>query len=72
MSSERGRTIRRAGTTEGGCSVPERSAHGTGRADWSVETDLPHPLPVKSAEIEVLERYFNDLIDAALSSKRSS
>jgi hypothetical protein len=52
--------------------VPERSAHGTGRAGWSVETDLPHPLPVKSAEIEVLERYFNDLIDAALSSKRSS
>lgn len=72
MSSERGRAIRRASKTEDGGSVPERSAHGTGRAGWSVETDLPHPLPVKSTEIEVLERYFNDLIDAAFNSKRSS
>lgn len=70
MSSERCRVIRRAGKKEGSGCVPERSTHGTGRVCWSVETVLPHPLPVKSAELDVLERYFNDLIDIALNYKR--
>lgn len=70
MSSEPDRAIRGAGKTKEGGSGSKRSSHGSGRAGWSVEIALPHPLPVKSAELDVLERYFNDLIDVAFKSKR--
>lgn len=71
MSPERHRAVGKVVEAEDGGCAPERSTHGTGRAGWSVETVLPDPLPIKSAELDVLERYFNDLIDIAFSYKRA-
>lgn len=30
---------------------------------WTVVSELPDPLPVTTAEIEALERYFGDVLD---------
>ncbi|MBR0866796.1 hypothetical protein JQ614_35705 [Bradyrhizobium diazoefficiens] len=30
---------------------------------WTVVNELPDPLPVTTAEIEALERYFGDVLD---------
>lgn len=30
---------------------------------WTVTDDLPHPVPVAEAEIDVFERWFGDLFD---------
>lgn len=33
---------------------------------WTVINDLPQPLPTKATELDALERYFADVIDACL------
>ena len=47
---------------------PARTGHGAdGDAAWPVEVLLLDPLPVTLAEILAVERFFADLVDAALS-----
>jgi hypothetical protein len=36
---------------------------------WTVENELPDPLPVSKAELDAIERYFGDLLDAIFESK---
>lgn len=36
---------------------------------WTVESDLPDPLPVGKAELDAIERYFGNLLDAVFESK---
>jgi hypothetical protein len=31
---------------------------------WTVESALPDPIPVTKAELDAIERYFGDLLDA--------
>lgn len=31
---------------------------------WTVENELPDPISVSKAEVDVIERYFSDLLDA--------
>lgn len=31
---------------------------------WTVEIDLPEPIPVSTAELNAIEQYFGDLLDA--------
>lgn len=36
---------------------------------WTVENELPDPLPVGKAELDAIERYFGDVLDAVFESK---
>ncbi|WP_144706577.1 hypothetical protein [Aminobacter sp. J44] len=36
---------------------------------WSVILDAPHPLPVTSAELDVIETHLGDLLDELLASR---
>lgn len=36
---------------------------------WTVENELPDPLPVSKAELDAIERYFGDLLDAVFDPK---
>ncbi len=31
---------------------------------WTVEKELPDPIPVSKAELDAIERYFGELLDA--------
>lgn len=54
-------------------SEPVRTGLGAdGDATWPVEVLLPDPLPVTLAEILTVERFFADLVDAALSPEERS
>lgn len=35
---------------------------------WTVENELPDPMPVVKAELDVIERYFGELLDAVFES----
>lgn len=36
---------------------------------WTVENELPDPLPVSTAELDAIERYFSDVLDAVFDSR---
>lgn len=36
---------------------------------WTVENELPDPIPVSSAELDAIERYFGGVLDAVFDSK---
>jgi hypothetical protein len=36
---------------------------------WTVENELPDPIPVSKAELDAIERYFGDLLDAVFEPK---
>ena len=36
---------------------------------WTVVNELPDPIPVSKAELDAIERYFGDLIDAVFDPK---
>ncbi|WP_454642922.1 hypothetical protein [Bradyrhizobium liaoningense] len=36
---------------------------------WTVENELPDPIPVAKAELDAIERYFGDLLDAVFDPK---
>jgi hypothetical protein len=36
---------------------------------WTVENELPDPLPVGKAELDAIERYFGGLLDTVFESK---
>ncbi|EJN13511.1 hypothetical protein PMI42_03084 [Bradyrhizobium sp. YR681] len=36
---------------------------------WTVENELPDPIPVSKAELDAIERYFGDLLDAVFDPK---
>ncbi len=36
---------------------------------WTVENELPDPLPVGKAELDAIERYFGGLLDAVFESE---
>lgn len=36
---------------------------------WTVENELPDPIPVSAAELDAVERYFGDVLDAVFGSK---
>ena len=36
---------------------------------WTVENELPDPIPVSKAELDAIERYFGDLLDAVFDLK---
>ncbi|MGJ4931564.1 hypothetical protein ACQR1I_31820 [Bradyrhizobium sp. HKCCYLS2038] len=36
---------------------------------WIVEKELPDPIPVSKAELDAIERYFSDLLDAVFEPK---
>ena len=38
---------------------------------WTVINELPDPLPVSTAELDAIERYFSDVLDEVLGLKRS-
>jgi hypothetical protein len=35
---------------------------------WTVDNEFPDPLPVTKAELDVIERYFGELLDAVFES----
>ncbi len=37
---------------------------------WTVINELPQPLPVEASELDALDRYFADVIDACLNPKK--
>jgi hypothetical protein len=37
---------------------------------WTVVNELPNPLPVSKAEIDAIERYFGDMLDAVFAPAR--
>lgn len=39
---------------------------------WTVINELPQPLPAKATELDALERYFGDVIDACLNLKKTN
>lgn len=39
---------------------------------WTVENELPDPIPVSRAELDAIERYFGDLLDAVFDPKPST
>lgn len=36
---------------------------------WTVENELPDPIPVSNAELDAIEQYFGDLLDAVFDTK---
>lgn len=38
---------------------------------WTVINELPDPLPVSTAELDAIERYFSDVLDEVLGLKRN-
>jgi hypothetical protein len=36
---------------------------------WTVDNELPDPIPVSTAELDAVERYFGDVLDAVFDSK---
>ena len=36
---------------------------------WTVENELPDPIPISKAELDAIERYFGDLLDAVFAPK---
>jgi len=36
---------------------------------WTVENELPDPIPVCTAELDAIERYFGDVLDAVFDPK---
>lgn len=36
---------------------------------WTIMNELPDPLPVSKAEIDVIEQYFGDLLDEVFGTK---
>lgn len=38
---------------------------------WTVINELPDPLPVATAELNAIERYFSDVLDELLGPKRN-
>jgi len=38
---------------------------------WTVINELPDPLPVSTAELDAIERYFSGVLDEALGLKRN-
>lgn len=36
---------------------------------WTVENELPDPLPVSTAELDAIERYFGDVLDSVFETK---
>jgi hypothetical protein len=36
---------------------------------WTVENELPDPIPVSTAELDAIERYFGDVLDAVFDPK---
>jgi hypothetical protein len=36
---------------------------------WTVENELPDPIPVSTAELDAIERYFGGVLDAVFDSK---
>lgn len=50
--------------------MSSKRAHGTPRSGspeaWTVINDVPDPTPVMKGEVDALETYFSDVIDACL------
>jgi hypothetical protein len=38
---------------------------------WTVINELPDPLPVSTAEMDAIERYFSDVLDEVLGLQRN-
>jgi hypothetical protein len=38
---------------------------------WTVINELPDPLPVSTAELDAIERYFSDVLDEVLGLQRN-
>lgn len=36
---------------------------------WTVENELPDPIPISKAELDTIERYFGDLLDVVFDPK---
>ena len=36
---------------------------------WTIENELPDPIPVATAELNAIERYFGDVLDAVFDTK---
>jgi hypothetical protein len=36
---------------------------------WTVENELPDPIPVSTAELDAIERYFGGVLDVVLDAK---
>ncbi|MEW6397465.1 MAG: hypothetical protein AB1582_23355 [Pseudomonadota bacterium] len=36
---------------------------------WTVENELPDPIPISTAELDAIERYFGDVLDDVFGSK---
>jgi hypothetical protein len=39
---------------------------------WTVENELPDPLPVSTAELDAIERYFGQIVDAVFAERPRS
>ncbi len=39
---------------------------------WSVVNDLPDPMPVSKDELDAIERYFSDVLDAVFDRKNNA
>lgn len=36
---------------------------------WTIENELPDPIPVSTAELDAIERYFGELLDAVFETR---
>lgn len=50
---------------------PPSKLRPTDREFWTVINELPDPLPVSTAELDAIERYFSDVLDEVLGLKRN-
>lgn len=49
-----------------------RSKHRSGEPEfWTLINELPDPVPVSKAELDAIERYFADVVEACLKPPRS-
>lgn len=46
-----------------------RKSRPTDPEFWTVENELPDPIPVSTAELDAIERYFGGVLDAVFASK---
>ena len=47
-------------------SLPRTKLYSGEAGFWAVINELPNSIPVSTAELDALERYFSDVIDACL------
>jgi hypothetical protein len=46
-----------------------RKKHSSGPEFWKIENELPDPIPISTAELDSIERYFGSVLDAVFDSR---